>query len=440
MNGNKETKKRRERRARKQLATLSLGPVSGNGDYVSDAIKSAKARISAFATGQLNRMARPGQMVGGQSTTPFADVGGIVGKRYGSNRLGRAAGNLVGSFFGHGDYTLSANSLMKDLHVTGPTSGKIKMDKKGVLRLIDSECLGDVLSAGINTFNNVSYPINPGLSSSFPWLSQVASLFDQYQMNGLVFEFRSTSSEYNSVGQALGTVVMATDYDVTDAPYPTKAQMENSDFACSAKTSSDLIHGVECAPSTRPTNIMYVRTGSSPPNTDLHLYDLGNFQFATAGLSSSTVTVGELWVHYDVTLMKKQINPNQGGQSAFILSGGTIAAATPFGTLPTLTSFMNVSVSSASTLTFGSIGQYLITATIVGTTVTATGPALGGTCTAQAVSNGNIGNGSTKATYLVMVNVDAPGETLTLSYAGTCATMTSGWHRIAQYNYSLPVL
>jgi hypothetical protein len=47
------------------------------------------------------------------------------------------------------------------------------------------------------------------------------------------------------------------------------------------------------------------------------MYDLGNFQLATQGVSAAGVTLGELWVSYDITFYKKQLTGGVLGNDIF---------------------------------------------------------------------------------------------------------------------------
>jgi hypothetical protein len=98
---------------------------------------------------------------------------------------------------------------------------------------------------------------------------------------------------------------MATDYDVNDPSYSSKQVMENADYACSSVPSSNLLHGVECDPKERPLDVMY----TTPRAGQLNFSTLGNFQIASQGCSTAGTTLGELWVSYDITFYKKQLQP-----------------------------------------------------------------------------------------------------------------------------------
>jgi hypothetical protein len=236
-------------------------------------------------------------------------AGRALGSMVGQGDLGAMAGEGLSKLFGWGDYRVAVkgNSLMSG--ISGNTVPKFVGDGKRGVRLTEREFIGNILSgaaSGSSTvFDNHSYPLNPTNSTTFPWLSRIANLFDQWEPHGIVFEFHTTSSTFNGTSQALGAVIMATDYDNYDPAYSTKQIMENADYACSSVPSANLLHGVECDPSERPLQIMY----TSERADQLNFSDLGTFQIATQGCSVAGVTLGELWISYDITFYKKQLEP-----------------------------------------------------------------------------------------------------------------------------------
>jgi hypothetical protein len=178
-------------------------------------------------------------------------------------------------------------------------------------RFIHKEFIGDIKSgptllSGSTSFDVATYDLNPSNAALFPWLSRIAHLYDQWIPNGLVFEFQSTSSEFNGVGQSLGAVILSTDYDPYDLPPASKQIMENSQYAVSSRPCDSVRHGLECAVSSRPTPILYTSSQNGAPLTSV---DLGKFSIATKGMAAAEITLGELWVSYDITFLKKQIDP-----------------------------------------------------------------------------------------------------------------------------------
>jgi hypothetical protein len=238
--------------------------------------------------------------------TPFGNVGSIVGRAAGSmfgngdigSGVGRWLGTGIGSIFGSGDYTVAGSAPAYNV-LTAPTQIPKFSTTHSTNIVCHREYLGDI--QGTSAFNNVLYPLNPGISGTFPWLSAIADNYQEYKFHGLVFEFRSLVTDFVTSG-APGVVVMATNYNADVPAYISKQQMENSEFAVSIKPTSNLIHGVECATQQTTISQRYVRTGSVPTGQDLRLYDYGNFQFATQ--ANPVQDLGELWVSYCVEFFK----------------------------------------------------------------------------------------------------------------------------------------
>jgi hypothetical protein len=203
------------------------------------------------------------------------------------------------------------------------------------------EYVGDI--TGTTSFNLAAYAINPGLSVPFPWLSQVAANFEQYEMLGLVYEFRTLSgTAVGSTNTMLGAVVMATDYDVNNPLFTSKQQMDSYEFSCSDVPYNSFMHPIECAPRDKTIGLQYVRSGPVPAGSDQRFYDLGNFQIATQGMQSGASTVGELWVSYHVRLCKPRIPPAGSVMQyahLYATPSGTAAAASLGGTTGLLESY-----------------------------------------------------------------------------------------------------
>lgn len=230
-------------------------------------------------------------------------VGGVVG-----GALGHTLGSAIADVAGLGGYTVRRNELMKlDEGAQVPAFGDLN---HGII-VCHREYIKDIaIPATPATFTLDNFPINPGQSKTFPWLAHIAAAFDQYELRGMLFEFKSTSSDFGTTTSlAMGSVMMATDYDSADSNYLSKIEMENAQYSTSTKPSISCIHAVECDPSiTGPSGLKYVRTGGVPTNRDIRLYDHGNFQLATQGLpTGSSGVIGELWVTYKIAFYKPQL-------------------------------------------------------------------------------------------------------------------------------------
>lgn len=336
------------RRARRR-ALRGSGDYSAETKAITNPIKRVEAKIDHLEKSLV------------KSAMSKSDAASTIGRTLGNfvnqGDLGALAGSTLAKYFGHGDYNVKVNSLMKGAHATGAT---FHNEGGRGTRITEREFIGDIVSGslvgGSTAFTNQHFVINPTNASMFPWLSRIAPLYDQWEPNGIVLEFVSTSSEYNGTSQALGTIIMATDYDPYDALYSSKPQMENSDYACSTKPALDLIHGIECADSERPTRLLYTSLDNGAPKSSSQL---GTFQVATQGMSVADVSLGELWVSYDITFYKKQLSAAPASQISGLWGFGSTGANLGLFADPTISGttgdiFITQNVGVGSVINFGS--------------------------------------------------------------------------------------
>lgn len=267
-----------------------------------------------------------------------AALGGPAGAGIGG-MVGNAGGNFLSKIFGHGDYQVSnASAISQNNLLTNSANIPQFGTGKVAVKLRHREFIGDVLSsATAGAFTIQSFNVNPGLPTTFPWLSSVVGAsFQQYRINGMTFEFRSMSGDaLTGANTALGSVIMATDYDSADTPFTTKQQMENTEYGVSCKPSMNMMHAIECARSQTSLSEQYIRAFAVPPGADIRLYDLCKFYIASVGCQGTNVNLGELWCTYDIDVFKAieqvpaYINPYA---MYFVTAGTANCASAPFGT------------------------------------------------------------------------------------------------------------
>jgi len=346
--------------------------------------------------------------------------------RWAGKQVGRAAMTYLPSLFGSGDYNLKGNSLVKNAeNLEANSVPQFTTGKRGT-RIREREYIGDIIASSTQgAFNDQVFTINPTNSAAFPWLSTVASQYQQWEPHGIVFEFVSTSSEFNGSSQALGTVVMATNYNVYDSPFPNKQVMENSDYANSTAPSDSAVHGIECDPKERPTPVMYIET---PPGGSLQLSSLGNFQVATQGMSVASVTLGELWVSYDITFYKKQISSATALTSFWQATATTVSGASPL-VAPVVTSGSSAYFTTLTIVGTGvnvyfptaqSSGTYLVYYTLASTSSAIPTPISLSGCTVTQTQKGTPSLG--RATCTQSINITASGAAFQLPLANASTT------------------
>lgn len=421
--------------ARKRSQTYSrkkynVAPaISGHGDYKLD----FKGPLRAAGGWTGSTLGRAG----------LGPVGKYAGKYLG-DKIGSFVGGLMNSITGWGDYSVSSNSLIF------PTKAIPTFVGDNSIRIRHKEFIGNVSSS--DTFENQTFDINPGNQTSFPWLQTIAQNYEQYNINGMIGYYRSTSADaLNSTNTALGKVIIAADYNSADNEFLNSEQMYSSMHANSGPPSKDLLFAVECAPSNKLTKSLFVRTGEVPSNQDQRLYDHCKLQLATEGSQASSV-IGELWVVYDITLF----NPVQNALAGFNVKSAKMQFTLPVNTTAhhfgtdsewDYNGIDGLYLSADSTITFPKMlgsGTFLICYRVRGDSTAVVNPTFNATnCTLKTVWQGNTistasNSSTTTLNYMLwqVVRIDKPGAYLEYTVGTLNANITSGDLFITQVNHS----
>lgn len=354
LNGNIRTKKAAKKTSRK--ITIAIPPPPK---------KSKKKSVAAVARLTTTPRLKGRGAYSYENPGPWGKHGRAVGELLGNHfggGVGKAIGGKLGSYahyigriFGSGDYVTSPGFIESN-NLINPDQVPEFRDGGAKVRIAHREYLCDIYSSPVaGAFNIQSFPLNPGLLQTFPWFAQMCgSTYQQYAINGMVFEFKSTSSEMSTTTN-LGYVVMATDYDSADTPFSTKSQMENTTLATSCKPSQNALHAIECKRSMTAQNGYYIRTNAIPSGADIRLYDLGRFSIATGGVTPTNVVLGELWCSWDITLLKPIMGPSLGSMCVLHLqlmpTGAAPLTLATTHTQPRYNSFPGQVVTTPTTIT-----------------------------------------------------------------------------------------
>lgn len=244
--------------------------------------------------------------------------------------------NLFTKWMGSGDYTCNdgAYDVKYNALIKGGAAKPTRMgqDGKGNFVFEHSEFITDITSsATINAFKQQSFTVNPANSALFPWLANIATNFETYEIEGMIFRYVSSSGDsVASTNTAIGTVMGTYAYDPLDAPFVSKNQMLQYDDTVSCRTSQNFICGVECDKSRLPTFSSKLYVGSPAAGSDPRMYNAGNFVVASQGVQAASVTLGELWVSYRIKFHITKDSNNIQEQRRLALTG-TLAA--PFVTV-----------------------------------------------------------------------------------------------------------
>jgi hypothetical protein len=241
---------------------------------------------------------------------------GQLGKKVGRNLLGRVEGAVLGQ----GSYDLNgltpaSNNLVAGGGLSVPTFASTQ-DETGALTIQHSEYVKDIYglpwSGGSQTehFKNDAIHLNPAIGKNFPWLSQIAANYEEYEFKQLMFCFKTrVGDNLTTTDGQVGTIMMFTDYNATDKPRKTKQEMLQAYGTSVAKiTDADVLHGIECDPSKIKGDAhKFIRVGKV--DQDLHDFDWGLFQVAVDNTPEtlSNKVIGELYVSYTVVLRKPRL-------------------------------------------------------------------------------------------------------------------------------------
>jgi hypothetical protein len=296
-------------------------------------------------------------------------------------------------------------------------SGKAQVLRNSIdsCRMVHRELVASIV--GTVAFSTVSFPVNPGMASCFPWLSIEAQGWEKYRFNYVRF------CAYTRTGSTTpGSQSLIMDYDAADAA-PATEEIASTYFG----TIEDAPWKDSCM-SLDPARLSvekFIRSGPLAPNLDIKTYDVGNFYVGTT--DGTAVNWSKLWVEYDVVLINPQLPSTGSGNllAGTLLSTANQSSTAIFGTTNIIVGAYGISGSGGNVVTVTGlvIGvEYRCTAVLVGTVLSVFSETLtGGTSVQTAPSMANAA-----ATQIACVNsFNATASTVVLTYTVTGTTVTS---------------
>jgi hypothetical protein len=300
---------------------------------------------------------------------------------------------------------------------------KIRSLKNGSTCISHKEFIGNIFSTAPTFTVALFQPINPGLSTLFPWLAQIAANFETYKFRKLRFHYLTRAPTTTP-----GSIYIAIDYDPAD-PAPVNEQQLSTYEGCqnfAVWTESRLFIADEKALfSIGPKK--FVRTGALIGVETPQAYDVGSLIIATSDSSGSfPQSWGKLWVEYECEFYTPQQNPSAANQNSGAISGTAVA----FGS--------NISIFEAPNVSFGNIlMQKTATNTIQASNLvpgvryitTLNVPLNVGGTTALTISVGNLVGMQGTNTLLILNDVTAPGGVCyTFSFTATNSVVSMFWN------------
>jgi hypothetical protein len=269
---------------------------------------------------------------------------------------------------------------------------------------------------GTTSFTVSQFPLNPGLSVTFPWLATQAVAWEKYRFNRLAFCYYTRAPTSTQ-----GSFLHVPDYDAADPAPTTETIASTYNGAVEDAVWKDSC----CELDVKMFRELFIRTGALAQNLDIKTYDTGNFFSCTTDASSAS-PIGKLWVEYDIELINPQLPATGISTTATVISGGTVTVANPLGTAPVAAGGFGQSI-SGSDVTYNGLTagvEYYASFITSGTSITATALTTSGfnLSTTQVTSAINAAGTAGIATFTLIptgtsgvIGVSAAGATVTSS-------------------------
>lgn len=159
----------------------------------------------------------------------------------------------------------------------------------GTVRVKNREFIMDL--DGATEYGATSFLINPGNVVVFPWLSNIATSFEEYRFTRLCLRYET----YVGTDQK-GSVMIAWDYDVADDVPISKQELLAFYGAIRCPAWSEVCAGFDTQ---KANKWLFVKSGATPAGMDPHLYDVARLIVAVQGFPEAS-GVGELYLEYEV--------------------------------------------------------------------------------------------------------------------------------------------
>jgi len=176
--------------------------------------------------------------------------------------------------------------------------------KNGGIRVQYEELVEGSVQGSATFAQSLSYVLQPGLSTTFPWVSTQAAQYEQYIIHSVSYQYIPITNTSSS-----GDIIMFCDYNPQDpAPLDGTGETEAMDHpgaVCGSvwdthvfHASTKLMHAIGPRKFVRTVNI------AGDPKT----YDCGKFYLYTNNCAD--IPIGKLRVFYDIEFFCPQIRPH----------------------------------------------------------------------------------------------------------------------------------
>lgn len=304
------------------------------------------------------------------------------------------------------------------------TEPKFLPAKPGCLRIEKWEYLEDISGSTSEFAVAKTLDMNPGMTSSFPWLSGMARLFESYRFEKLDYDLEPMAPT-----SATGTIALVPDYNSSDSAPISK--VEALEFESAVRTAPWASCTMVSSKSNLQKRLSYFCRSSDVPSTStVDLFDTGRL-FVCVGDQGGTSKISELWVHYIVEFSTPQFDLSLAGLSGFISASSGLGNGNLFGSSATITGSIDMTASTL-TLTFNQPFKGLVIGKITGTVITDFQPSGGTATTVETVNSISVG-----ALVAVSNNIVTASKGQTVIFTNACTTCDTSVFRLASYDANL---
>jgi len=330
-------------------------------------------------------------------------------KRNGQASSGRASSRMQNMGFVMSPEAMRCRAMNRPYFFTS---------KNGLPAIWHREYVTDI--SGSASFTNTQFVVNPGYTATFPWLGTIAANWESYRWGSLKWDYQPTSGNATGSNTALGTLMMGSQYDLSDPAFSSKSQFLNFDGSIDCVPSVSLCHD-SLAGYEAPEKLFFVRNTSVASGYDIRLYDECVFNIATAGQQGTNI-VGELFVEYVIELVKPKLSTD----TAYLQAhgggtGNTASAAAPIPSSFAITSLSTLALTrlSGTTFSIGTVGTYICQAVWAGGNSIAAVPTVAATTNCSLQSVYGVGTGSNFGFFL------AAGTSSSIVFAISVTALTN---------------
>lgn len=174
-----------------------------------------------------------------------------------------------------------------------------------------------------------TYVVNPGLASSFPWLSTMAATWQEYELHSLSYQYLTRVSTATA-----GSIMLSPDLDPTNPPPGNEVSTSNNPSTVEGPVWKDLKCNVNLS-GAHNVKRRFVRNG--PEVGDAHMFDALTMYVITNDCAN-TNPLGKIWVEYDISFYLPVVTPSDPISRGCCLFTNSVDQAIPM-TTPTAVIF-----------------------------------------------------------------------------------------------------